>query len=111
MTTTPLPEPIAAYRRAQDAGANDAIVACFTDDAEVIDEAVTRRGRAAIRQWRAEVATKYEYTVELLGVQVAEDGRYVVRTRLEGNFPGGVAYLANRFTLRDGRIQALEIAT
>jgi alkylated DNA nucleotide flippase Atl1 len=37
------------------------------------------------------------------------DDRYVVFTRLAGNFPGGTADLANRFTLRDGLIAKLKI--
>src|SRR2546430_2651676 len=45
----------------------DGIVACFTEDAEVIDEDESRRGRAAIRQWWEGPATAYDDTVELRG--------------------------------------------
>jgi hypothetical protein len=38
------------------------------------------------------------------------DDRYVMFTRLAGNFPGGTAELADRFTLRDGLIAKLKIA-
>jgi hypothetical protein len=38
------------------------------------------------------------------------EDRYVVFTRLTGNFPGGTAELANRFTLRGGLIANLEVA-
>lgn len=110
MTTTRVPDVIANYLRAADAADADALLACFTEDAEVTDEGATRRGHAEIRRWREEVAAKYVYTVEVLGSRPADDGRYVVSTKLEGNFPGGTAYLEYRFTLSDGLIRALEIA-
>src|SRR6266508_3997699 len=109
MTTSQIPESIINYFRAAEAADIDALVACFTDDAKVTDEGVTRRGHAAIRRWREEVAAKYEYTLEVLSSRGAEDGRCVVTTKLEGNFPGGTAQLDYRFTPRDGLIRALEI--
>jgi ketosteroid isomerase-like protein len=39
-----------------------------------------------------------------------EDADHLVRTRLEGNFPGGTADLAHHITLRGGLISHLEIA-
>jgi hypothetical protein len=42
-------------------------VACFTDDAVVLDEDQEWRGQAGIRQWRQKVANAYEYTVEVRG--------------------------------------------
>jgi hypothetical protein len=70
-------------------------------------------GHAEIREWRARVATAFEYTVEVLRVVgLGEtDGveRHDVYTHLEGNFPGGTVDLTNRFGLRDGRITLLEI--
>jgi ketosteroid isomerase-like protein len=110
MTTPQLPDSIAHYFRAAEAGDTDTLVACFTDNAEVTDEGAARRGHAAIRHWREEVATKYTYTLEVLGSQTDGEGRYVVATKLEGDFPGGVAYLDQRFMLHDGRIAALHIA-
>ena len=44
------------------------------------------------------------------GSHALGDDRPVVFTRLGGNVPSGTADLANRFTLRDGRIARLEIA-
>jgi hypothetical protein len=39
-----------------------------------------------------------------------EGDDWIVTTHLEGNFPGGVADLAQRFTVRDGLIVRLVIA-
>ena len=89
----------------------DAIAACFTEDGEVKDEGETRRGHAAISQWWEGPANAFEYTVEVKDIQAqAEDDVVVVFTRLTGDFPGGTADLANRFTLRDDLIASLEIA-
>jgi len=108
-----LPAVVSSYLAASDRDAIDAIVACFTEDAVVLDEDRHWRGAEAIRQWRENVATAYEYTVEIIGSQALGelDGgqRYEVYTHLEGNFPGGQVDLTNRFTLRGDLIAALEI--
>ena len=63
--THSLPTIISDYMAASDRGNVDAMVACFTDDAVVVDEDQEWRGRPVIRQWRERVANAYEYTVEL----------------------------------------------
>ena len=108
-----LPTIISDYMAASDSKDVDAIVACFTDDAVVIDENQEWRGRARIREWRERVATAYEYTVEVRDVasrgQVDGLERHDIDTHLEGNFPGGTVDLTNRFGLRDGYVARLEI--
>ena len=86
-----LPAVVSNYLAASDRDDIDAIVACFTEDAVVLDEDRHWVGAAAIRQWRENVATAFEYT------------------HLEGNFPGGEVDLTNRFTLRGDLIVGLEI--
>ena len=91
----------------------DAVVACFTDDAVVLDEDREWRGLPSIREWRETVATAFEYTVDVRGAAAREpvDGveRHDVHIHLEGNFPGGTVDLTQRFGLRDGRIASLQI--
>ena len=98
---------------ASDSGSVDAIVACFTDDAVVVDENHEWLGRPRIREWRERVGAAYEYTVEIRGAapRGKVDGLegHDVYTHLEGNFPGGVVDLTNRFGLRDGFIAHLAI--
>jgi ketosteroid isomerase-like protein len=108
--STLLPAAVAGYLRAASASDAAAIISCFTDDAEVTDEGRTWSGHDEIRQWWEGPATKYEYTVRVLGGQSVAGDRYVVRTRLTGNFPGGTVDLRYRFTLRDGLISVLKIA-
>jgi hypothetical protein len=113
MTTNSLPQIISGYLAAADGGDVDAVVACFADDATVLDEDHEWRGRAGIRKWRVQVGAAYEYTVDVrrsvsLGTANGVE-RLDVYTHLEGNFPGGTVDLTNRFELRDGRITSLEI--
>ncbi|HEX9529667.1 MAG TPA: nuclear transport factor 2 family protein [Acidimicrobiales bacterium] len=112
MTPTSLPAVVTEYLglagspRSADA---DAVLACFTDDAEVDDFEDVRIGAEAIRRWWQGPATAYDYTVEVLGGHALGADRFVAFPRLFGDFPGGTAELADRFTLRDGLIAQLEI--
>ena len=61
-----LPPVVSNYLAASDRDDIDAIVACFTEDAVVLDEDRHWVGAAAIRQWRENVATAFEYTVAII---------------------------------------------
>lgn len=103
-----LPEVIDAYFSADKKGNAQAISECFTPDAVVVDEGNTYTGRDAIRQWMANVSTKYTYTVELFAL-AEEGGRTIITSRLVGNFPGSPVDLRYFFALKDGMIAELEI--
>ena len=105
--TLDLPEPIAAYFTA-DKGDSDAVSQCFTENAVVKDEGRTYNGRAAIKKWKADASTKYQYTSEPLACE-RKDGRTVVSSRLTGNFPGSPVNLRFFFGLEGDKIATLEI--
>ena len=105
--TLDLPEPIAAYFTA-DKQDSEAVAQCFTENAIVKDEGHTYRGRAAIKQWKADVATRYEYTIEPFACE-QPDGKFVVTSRLTGNFPGSPVTLRFFFGLEGDRIASLQI--
>jgi ketosteroid isomerase-like protein len=111
--TTKLPAAVSRYLAAADRGDASAVVACFTEDATVLDEDRQWHGHDGIREWRDSVATAYQYTVEVSGAEArgAEDDaeRVDVYTHLEGNFPGGTVDLTSRFWLQRDRIARLEI--
>jgi ketosteroid isomerase-like protein len=111
--TGALPPVICEYLAASDRGDDEAVAGCFTEDAVVVDEGRQWRGTAAIRRWRATVATAYQYAVQVTGAEALgeADGaeRHDVHVHLEGNFPGGQVDLTDRFALRGGRIARLEI--
>ncbi len=105
--TLDLPKPIAAYFNA-DKEDSEAVAECFAENAVVTDEGHTYRGRAAIRQWKADASAKYQYTSEPFACE-RRDGRVVVTSRLTGNFPGSPLNLRFFFVLDGDQISALEI--
>jgi hypothetical protein len=105
--TLDLPEPVAAYFAA-DRESGEAVARCFTEAAVVKDEGRTHRGREAIRQWKEEVSTRYQYTSEPFACE-QRDGAVVVTSRLTGNFPGSPVNLRFFFVLDGDKIASLEI--
>ncbi len=104
-----LPQPISSYLVAHQARDLDTAVGYYTDDAIAVDEGHSYRGPREIRDWLATAASEYTYTIELTGASRIDDDHYVAIHHLAGNFPGGVADLQFKFTLRDGRISQLMI--
>jgi hypothetical protein len=102
-----LPKPIAAYFSA-DKGDAEAVALCFTENAVVKDEGHTHKGRAAIKEWKADVSAKYQYTCEPLACE-EKDGKTVVTSHLAGNFPGSPVDLRFFFQLQGDKIASLEI--
>ena len=108
MTDLELPEPIAAYFHA-DQRDGEAVACCFTTQAVVKDEGQTHCGPAAIKAWKTEASARYSYVSEPFAVEQKE-GRYIVTSRLTGNFPGSPVDLRFVFRLKRGKIAHLEIA-
>jgi hypothetical protein len=108
MTDLKLPEPIAAYFDA-DQRDGAAVACCFTTQAVVKDEGQTHCGPAAIKAWKTEASAKYSYVSAPFAVEQKE-GRYIVTSRLTGNFPGSPVDLRFVFRLERGKIAHLEIA-
>ena len=102
-----LPEPVAAYFAA-DKLDSEAVAQCFTTDAVVKDEGHTYTGLASIKQWKADVSIKLEYTCEPFRSETS-DGMTVVTCRLTGNFPGSPVDLRFFFRLERGKVAFLEI--
>jgi len=105
--TLNLPKPIAAYFAADKAD-GEAVSQCFTPDAVVKDEGHTHHGRAAIKQWKTEASAKYQYTCEPFACE-PKAGKFVVTSRLTGNFPGSPVELRFFFELEGDKIASLEI--
>ena len=105
--TLNLPRPIAAYFTA-DKGDSEAVAECFTENAAVKDEGHTYQGRVAIKQWKAEASAKYQYTSEQFACEQT-GGKFVVTSKLTGNFPGSPVNLRFFFGLEGDKIASLEI--
>jgi ketosteroid isomerase-like protein len=82
----------------------------LAEDAVVVDQAETFRGRAQVHAFLRDAGSEFEYTTQQVGAQRVDDDHWVVTLRLEGTFPGGVAELDYRFTVREGLITELVIA-
>ena len=102
-----LPRPIAAYFAA-DKRDSAAVAQCFTENAVVKDEGRTYSGLDAIRKWKADTSTKYQYTSEPFALDRKAD-KVIVASRLTGNFPGSPAKLRFCFELEGDKIASLEI--
>ena len=102
-----LPEPIEAYFVADRRG-SQAVAHCFTNDGTVLDEGKTHTGLAAIEAWKAATSAQYSYVAEPFALEKKE-GRYVVTSRVTGDFPGSPVDLRYTFTLERGKVASLEI--
>lgn len=106
-----LPSAVSRYLRLAGDGADRAAaVATFSADAHVEDEGIDHHGRDAVLAWLSTAASEFTYTTTLIGQLHTEPDRWTIGARLEGDFPGGVADLRFRFTVREGLISDLVIA-
>jgi hypothetical protein len=102
-----LPEPIEAYFAA-DSRDGHAVSRCFTNDGTVMDEGKTHTGVAAIEAWKSASSAQYTYAAEPFALE-KKDRKYVVTSRVTGDFPGSPVDLRYTFTLERGKIASLEI--
>jgi hypothetical protein len=105
-----MPEVVSRYFERDAERDIEGIVALFTEDATVTDERATHRGTEEIRAWQLGPASKYQYRTELLGAEEVLPDRYVVKGRLTGSFPGGIADLRWDFAVEGDLISRLVIA-
>jgi hypothetical protein len=101
------PEPIAAYFEA-DKRDSATVARCFTTDGVVVDEGRTHTGVDAIGAWKTEASAKFSYIAEPFAL-VKLDRKYIVTSRVMGDFPGSPVDLRFVFTLERGKIGSLEI--
>jgi hypothetical protein len=109
MTEIEVPAAVRAYLTAHAAEDDDAAVRAFAPDAAVTDEGRTFTGTREISAWRHRASSEWTYTTVITGAR-REGDDWIVSICLEGDFPGGVADLDQRFTVRDGEITRLVIA-
>src|SRR5262245_12106928 len=101
-----LPAPISRYLDAANTDDADAVAACFTADAHVLDEARDHDGSAAIREWAAEGRRRYSFHADPRSFEPSEDGG-TVTAHLIGDFPGAPADLRYRFQLAGEQVKDL----
>jgi ketosteroid isomerase-like protein len=104
-----VPETIRRYFAAHDRRDADAALSAFAPDARVFDDGHEYRGQEAIHGWLARASTQFTYTRTFLDATAEPPDAWLVRNRLEGDFPGGVVDLRYRFQLVDDLIIDLVI--
>lgn len=107
--TTAAPDAIVRYLSAADTQDWPALADCFTDDGVVRDEGQTHVGRREIIAWRESVAAAFTWTTTLTETEATGDDTFTVTVHLEGDFPGGVVDLKQKFEMRGGLIAVLDI--
>ena len=111
-TTLNLPEPVASYVKAVNAGATDIFRASFADDAVVVDVDRELRGLDAITAWAAADIFGAHVHFDVLDV-TERQGRTVVRVRIDGTFDrSGLPdplVMNHEFTVAEGKIAELRI--
>lgn len=103
-----IPRPVAVYLEAEEAKDVERFDDCFAADAIVHDEGHDHRGIPAIKAWKSEADAKYQTLVEPLGT-TSEGPVTTIRARVSGTFPGSPIELRFMFTVKNDRIQELEI--
>ena len=112
-TTKPnLPEPVANYVRAVNAGATDAFRASFADDAVVVDVNRELRGLDAITAWAGADIFGAHVHFDVLNV-TERQGRTIVTVKIDGTFdrtglPDPLV-MDHEFKLAEGKIAELRI--
>ena len=104
-----LPATIRTFLAAHAAREVDAAARAFTSDAFIVDQGETFRGSERVRHFVEHAGSEFTYTTELVGARHADERHWVAVIHIEGDFPGGVADLAYRFTLRGDLISELTI--
>jgi ketosteroid isomerase-like protein len=105
-----LPAAIRSYLAAHAARDTNTAIEAFSLDAVVVDQGRTFRGTDEVLEFLRSAGAEFDYTTELVDAQRIDDEHWVATNHLEGDFPGGVADLAYRFTMDGDRITALTIA-
>ncbi|WP_369055346.1 nuclear transport factor 2 family protein [Kineococcus terrestris] len=105
-----LPGTVRGFLAASTVHDADAASAFLAEDVVVVDQGETFRGGEQVRAFVRDAGAEFQYTTEQTGARRVDDEHWVVTLRLEGTFPGGVADLDYRFTLRGGLIAELVIA-
>ena len=108
METPALPQAIARYIELGNGTDIDAIAACFTSDATVVDEEKTYQGTAEIGAWAR--GTREQYEFQSVPTSSEEEGEATLVTcHVTGNFPGSPVDLRYAFRLQGDKIASLEI--
>ena len=110
LRSDPLPTTVRGFLAAHVVRDADTSSSFFAEDAVVVDQGESFRGRVQVHAFLRDAGSEFEYTTEQIGAARVDDDHWVVTLRLDGTFPGGVAELDYRFTTREDVVTELVIA-
>lgn len=103
-----LPKLIDNYIKAQNAYDAAAALACFAENATVLDEGEPLKGKKAIREWMEK--TKKKYSPQLRPISVRESAEEIIMTtEVSGTFDGSPVNLDYHFKIRNDLIEDLRV--
>lgn len=109
MTKTPLPDPIAEFIAATNAGDSDRFVAVFTDDAVLEDWGRVFHGRDGAASWNESDNIGRRSHFELVECEAgSEPGAYIITVTVSGDGYNGTSPID--FIVRGERIARMTIA-
>ncbi|MFG1840283.1 nuclear transport factor 2 family protein [Micromonospora sp. NPDC049175] len=110
LRSDPLPATVSGFLAAHVVRDADTASSFFAEDAVAVDQGASFRGREQIYAFLRDAGSEFEYTTDQIGAARIDDDHWMVTLRLEGTFPGGVAELDYRFTIREDVVTELVIA-
>ena len=106
-----LPAPVRDFIAAHLVGDDATASSYLAEDVVFVDQGQTVHGREQVHAFLRDASSQFEYTTEQIGAHRVDDEHWVVALRLEGTFPGGVAELDYRFSVRDDLVSELVIGS
>ena len=103
-----LPKLIDTYIKAENAYNADTALACFSENATVLDEGETHRGKKAIREWMEKVKKKYSPQFRPLGIKEIKE-EITMTTEVSGTFEGSPVKVDYHFKIKNNLIEDLNI--
>ena len=106
--TIKLPRIINDYVNASNAHDVKFILACFSEDAVVHDEAEDFRGKEIIESWIVKTIDKYKFQFKPVSIK-DDNTEIVVAVEVSGTFDGSPITRDYHFTIEDDKIGSLTI--
>jgi len=106
--TFKLNKTIETYVNAANAGDSEKGSACFSENATVLDEGETLRGRKSIRDWMVKTKKKYNHITKPLKFR-EQSGEAIMTAELSGTFDGSPITLEYHFKMKNDLIDDLRV--
>jgi len=106
--TIKLNKTIETYVNAANADDPEKGSSCFSENATVLDEGETLRGRKSIRDWMIKTKKKYNHITKPLKFR-EQSGEAIMIAELSGNFDGSPITLEYHFKMKNDLIDDLRV--